>query len=66
MKLKKITCFLQTDAKEKGLRRTIIPSGFKGSWLIMEENYAYDIGAVYLHPDQVKEFQAAKKKLRAK
>ena len=66
MKLKKITCFLQTDVKAKGLRRTIIRSGFKDSWLMVEENYAYDTAATYLHPGEVKKFLAAKKEVKAK
>lgn len=62
MKLKKISCFLQTDIKEKGLRRTIIRSGFKESYLVIEEDYAYNLGVSYLSIG-LEEFLAAKKSL---
>jgi len=65
MKIKKITCFLQADikGKEKDLRRTIIRSGYKGSYLVVEEDSCYNLGIAYLSPEQVKEFLIAKKGL---
>ena len=68
MKLKKLPCFLVVNTKnrEKDLRQTIIRSGYKGNYLVVEENSSYDLAVNYLAAAPLKEFLAAKKGLRKK
>lgn len=56
MKLKKITAYQQTDGPAKdGISKVIIPSGFKGVWIVMVEDYAYNLSIDY--PSKSKEIQ---------
>lgn len=46
MKLKKITAYIY-DIKDGDTRTTIIPSGFKGRYIVIEEDSGYNLGVCY-------------------
>ncbi len=39
--------------KDEGVRSTMIPSGFKGLFLIVEEDYSYNLGVSYASPKEI-------------
>ena len=46
MKLKKIIGYIQTDS-QRSIRTTIIPSGFKGGYIVVMEDPAYNLEVSY-------------------
>ncbi len=63
MKLKKITAYIQIDKQEDTIT-TIIPSGFRGSYIIVEEDPAYNLGVAYFPFEKSKELLKALKAIR--
>ena len=64
MKLRKVVSYVQTDLKQKDLVRTIIPSGFKGSYIVIEEDSSYNLGVSYLPFNLSKKFLEAKRGIK--
>jgi hypothetical protein len=63
MKLKKITAYIQTDKKRTDEIRMFLPSGYKGGYILVEEDCAYNLGIAYLPFKWSKKFLDAKKRL---
>ena len=64
MKLKKITAYIQLDHIKKDKIRMFLPSGFRGGYIMVEEDYAFHLGACYLPFNLSKKFLNAKKKVK--
>ncbi len=70
MKLKKITAYVderveQIDGQEN-IRTTIIPSGFKGGYIVVEEDSGYNLGVDYWPFERSKELLKALRATRKK
>jgi len=63
MKLKKIECYLKEHPLDEGTNIFYVPSGYKGVWLEVSEDYAYNVGVNYVHESQEGELAQAIKEL---
>ena len=63
MKLKKITAYIY-HIQNGDTRTTIIPSGFKGGYIIIEESSDYTLGACYVPFEMSKDLLKALKSIR--
>jgi hypothetical protein len=63
MRIRKLVAYIQVGNERKGERRMFLPSGYRGAYIVVEEDSAYNLGVAYLSLEWSKKFLDAKKKI---
>lgn len=68
MKIRKITAYVDAHVEQingqENIRTTIIPSGFKGGYIVVEEDPGYNLGVAYWPVKKSKELLKALRAVR--
>lgn len=70
MKLRKITAYIDEKAEhidgQEDIRTTIIPSGFRGGYIVVEEDPGYNLGVAYWPMKRSKELLKELQRLKGR